>query len=270
MPLNAEGLLDRDPPRSHKRLCKDDRLSNLPDAMIHHIMSFLLAKEVARTCVLSQRWRLLWTSAPCLHISFDQFGNDRVRFSMFVDHLLLSREPVSLDTFRLHSFAVDRANNWIDHAIKHNARVLEFTECTRWEPLYLDPRLIAFTSTFLTYLKLTNVALEATVFDTLSHACPSLETFQLICSFFEASDICSNSLKNLDIINCSFSKDLRIRLPNLIALCIAQHKSASFSNSSKITAAVTLCDPSSAKNIELTSSIAEVWYASKGGSHPCS
>nr|TKW25278.1 hypothetical protein SEVIR_3G108166v2 [Setaria viridis] len=40
-----------------------DRLSALPDAMLHHVMSFLRAWEVARTCVLSRRWRHLWASA---------------------------------------------------------------------------------------------------------------------------------------------------------------------------------------------------------------
>ncbi|RLN03986.1 hypothetical protein C2845_PM13G09160 [Panicum miliaceum] len=51
----VEDLLDRDRPRSHKQRCEDDRLSDLPDSMLHHIMSFLSAKEAARTCVLSQR-----------------------------------------------------------------------------------------------------------------------------------------------------------------------------------------------------------------------
>ncbi|PVH36588.1 hypothetical protein PAHAL_6G112300 [Panicum hallii] len=237
-----EDLLDRDRPRSHKKLCEDDRLSDLPDSMLHHIMSFLSAKEAARTCVLSQRWRLLWTSAPCLDISIDQFGNDRVRFSKFVEHLLQSRAPASLDTFCLHTCALDRACNWIDHAIKHNVRVLEFTEDARWEPLYLDPQCLAFSSEFLTCLKVTNVALDGSVFDPLSRTCPSLETLQLIGSFFEVSEISSNSLKRLDIIGCFFSKDLMIRTPNLISLCLEspQCKCAWFNDPSKTTAAITL------------------------------
>jgi len=32
-----------------------DRLSSLPDCLIHHIMSFMKARQVVQTCVLSTR-----------------------------------------------------------------------------------------------------------------------------------------------------------------------------------------------------------------------
>ncbi|KAL6639977.1 hypothetical protein ACP70R_022287 [Stipagrostis hirtigluma subsp. patula] len=259
--IHADGLLDRDPPGCRMKLCAYDRLSDLPDTMLHHIMSFLSAQEVARTSVLSQRWRLLWTSAPCLDISVDQFGNDRRRFSKFIEQFLQLRGPASLDTFRLHSSAVDGACNWIDHAIKHNVRVLEFTE--RWEPFYLEPQHIALTSRFLKCLILTNVALNAEVFDPLNHACPALENLQLIRSFLEVPVISSNSLKKLDIINCSLSKALVIQTPNLISLLFASpHCESSLLKSLFITRAmVTLFALSNAKNIELTVSVKEVRFA---------
>jgi hypothetical protein len=34
-----------------------DRLSALPDEILQHILSFLLAQEAVRTCVLAQSWR---------------------------------------------------------------------------------------------------------------------------------------------------------------------------------------------------------------------
>ncbi|KAL6599154.1 hypothetical protein ACP70R_046018 [Stipagrostis hirtigluma subsp. patula] len=250
----CDGLLDSDSPGRHMKLCVYDRLSDLPDEMLHHVMSFLSAQEVSRTCVLSRRWRLLWASAPCLDISIDKFANDRVRFSKFVDQFLLLRSPASLDAFRLHSFAIDRACNWIEYAIKHNVRVLEFTECIRWEPFYLEPQLIALASRFLKCLKLTNVTLDAEVFDPLNHACPALENLQLIRSFLEVPVISSNSLKKLDIIHFSLLGDLVICAPNLISLHFEspQCKSSSLEGSSITRAMVTLCDLSNANNIELT------------------
>ncbi|KAL6639979.1 hypothetical protein ACP70R_022289 [Stipagrostis hirtigluma subsp. patula] len=260
-----DGLLDSDSPGRHMKLCVYDRLSDLPDAMLHHVMSFLSAQEVSRTCVLSRRWRLLWASAPCLDISIDKFANDRVRFSKFVDQFLLLRGPASLDTFRLHSFAIDRACNWIEHAIKHNVRVLEFTECIRWEPFYLEPQLIALASRFLKCLKLTNVTLTAEVFDPLNHACPALENLQLIRSFLEVPVISSNSLKKLDIIHCSLLGDLVICAPNLISLHFEspQCKSSSLEGSSITRAMVTLCDLSNANNIELTFFVRKVRFGRK-------
>jgi hypothetical protein len=44
----------------------EDRISTLPDAILHHILSFLPVKSIAQTSLLSTRWRYLWASYPCL------------------------------------------------------------------------------------------------------------------------------------------------------------------------------------------------------------
>ena len=51
----------------------NDRISDLPDELLTHILSFLKTKEAMQTCVLSQRWRNLWTFVPSLHFDFDDF-----------------------------------------------------------------------------------------------------------------------------------------------------------------------------------------------------
>jgi len=51
-----------------------DRLSALPDGLIHTVFSFLPAPEVVRTCLLSRRWRSLWRSAPCINLDMHDFG----------------------------------------------------------------------------------------------------------------------------------------------------------------------------------------------------
>lgn len=257
----AEHLLDQVPPRSQKKLCMDDRLSDLPDTILHHIMSLLSAQEVARTCILSKRWKELSASAPCLDICVDKFGMDRVRFSEFVAHLLLSRAPNSLHTFRLHSFAIDHASSWINRAIELKAQVLEFTEYIRWESFYLDPQLMAFASQYLKCLKLTNVTLDSNAFEPLNHACPALENLQLSQCFLEVPEICSASLKKLDIMECSLLMNLQIQTPRLVSLrfrCL-QYKCSSCSRYPVITAAVTLCDLPNAENIDLSCSGRQVW-----------
>jgi hypothetical protein len=45
-----------------------DRLSALPDSLLHAIMSFLKARQAVQTCVLATRWRHLWRSVPCLDV----------------------------------------------------------------------------------------------------------------------------------------------------------------------------------------------------------
>ena len=53
------------------RNCKADRLSNLPDEVLSHILSFLPLKVAAETSILSKRWRNLWTTVTNLHCCGD-------------------------------------------------------------------------------------------------------------------------------------------------------------------------------------------------------
>ncbi|KAL0725105.1 hypothetical protein Bca4012_039704 [Brassica carinata] len=62
-----------------------DRISNLPDEIIHHIGSFLSAKEAAFATLLSKRWRNLFTIVPKL-----RFNNGSAKsFKDFVDDVVL-------------------------------------------------------------------------------------------------------------------------------------------------------------------------------------
>nr|XP_043639874.1 putative F-box/LRR-repeat protein At5g02930 [Erigeron canadensis] len=46
-----------------------DRLSSLPDDLIHKILSFVGIEDAVRTMVLSSRYRFIWTAMPCLDFS---------------------------------------------------------------------------------------------------------------------------------------------------------------------------------------------------------
>ncbi|EEE61057.1 hypothetical protein OsJ_14915 [Oryza sativa Japonica Group] len=51
----------------------EDRLSELPDCLLHDILSHLKARQVVQTCVLSRRWRHLWRSVPRLDVDCKDF-----------------------------------------------------------------------------------------------------------------------------------------------------------------------------------------------------
>ncbi|GJT08354.1 F-box domain containing protein [Tanacetum coccineum] len=64
-----------------------DRLSNLPDDLIHKILSLVGTKLAVQTSALSPRWRYLWTTLPCLNFSRENFKT-LPKFSNFVTHVL--------------------------------------------------------------------------------------------------------------------------------------------------------------------------------------
>ncbi|CAN1185941.1 F-box/LRR-repeat protein At3g26922 [Linum perenne] len=84
-----------------------DRLSNLPDVILHHILSFLDMKCVVQTSVLSRVWRCVWKHAPVLNFRRDSFRNAQI-FIKFVNMVLDNRYKLRICKI---SF-VDRSASW--------------------------------------------------------------------------------------------------------------------------------------------------------------
>ncbi|XP_026431448.1 putative F-box/FBD/LRR-repeat protein At1g78760 isoform X1 [Papaver somniferum] len=125
----------------------EDRISELPDALIHHIFSFLDMKYVVQTSVLSRRWRYLWFSLPTIEVvdipfikAGDSYEVTFNRFINFVDRLLLlcdSSDIQSLNlvwlTVKLHLDVIgryditSRLSTWIMAEVKHNIQELRLT-----------------------------------------------------------------------------------------------------------------------------------------------
>ncbi|KAI3920995.1 hypothetical protein MKW92_046626 [Papaver armeniacum] len=124
-----------------------DRISELPDALIHHIFSFLDIELVVQTCVLSRRWRYLWASVPTIELCESGFSGSDVHdnfvalnsFINFVDRFLLLRDSSShIGTFKLKWENIDvylcqlelrydvsnRIATWVLPVVKHNVEVL--------------------------------------------------------------------------------------------------------------------------------------------------
>ncbi|GKV10146.1 hypothetical protein SLEP1_g21553 [Rubroshorea leprosula] len=54
------------PPLRRPSSPEEDRISALPDCVIHHILSFLPTKDSIKTGILSKRWEKLWSFVPNL------------------------------------------------------------------------------------------------------------------------------------------------------------------------------------------------------------
>ncbi|CAA7042379.1 unnamed protein product [Microthlaspi erraticum] len=87
--------------RGGQSLRNEDRISNLPDALLVQILSSLPTKAVVASSVLSKRWRSLWKTMPSLEFSYNA-TNDLESFSDNVCRCLLSHQaPLLLQSLDL-------------------------------------------------------------------------------------------------------------------------------------------------------------------------
>ncbi|CAL4994580.1 unnamed protein product [Urochloa decumbens] len=197
-----------------------DRLSALPDGVLHHVLGFLQADEAVRTSVLSPRWRDLWRSMPVLRVTRRRVLVQSLR--RFLDHLLLLRDSASrLDAFlldcvrHLDDDVVD-VNLWLRHALLCHARALVVSVvCSNLlDRVPLRP----LVSEHLTVLDLHGPSLQGKCLD--FSRCPELKDLKLSNCNIDGEVLYSMSLERLCIDQCSFSSDRRTRIsaPGLVWL----------------------------------------------------
>jgi hypothetical protein len=192
-------------------------------------MSFLKARQVVQTCVLSTRWRHLWRSVPCLDIDQEEFktagpNHDTKKewhdFEDFTDHLLIPNNIsiALLDTFRLqlsgtHTYPYydkkKQAARWIRRGIKYG----------RQDP-GIQHKELNSTPWRLKRLHLSNVYLDDRFMEHINSGCQYLEELELKdceCTFHE---ITSHTLKKLILKNCRCSGLSAVTSPMLKRLVI--------------------------------------------------
>ncbi|KAJ1403987.1 Leucine-rich repeat domain superfamily [Sesbania bispinosa] len=117
------------PIRRSKRLeMKRDRISELPNTVLLHIMSFLIIKDAVKTSVLSKRWKDLWKSLPNLKLQFYDFKRTW-HFAESVCGILSSRKG----DYPLHTLEFDRSayfppqivRNLMKYVASHNIQHLK-------------------------------------------------------------------------------------------------------------------------------------------------
>ncbi|KXG26362.1 F-box/LRR-repeat protein At3g58930 [Sorghum bicolor] len=216
----------------------DDRLSALPDCLLHEIMSRMKARQVVQTCVLSARWRHLWRSVPCFDADEGEFEFTvaearaaptfpdllEMRWEKFEDFMdiLLSPGNVSiahLDKFRLGFTGCDseskRGYRWIRRGIKYDGDAAQGPGIQRQ----------GFSSTTRSWrlrkLHLDKMCLDALFSEHVGSGCPNLEDLELTECKLEFEAITSGSLKSLVLKKCCMIDGFReITSPMLSSLVI--------------------------------------------------
>ena len=112
---------------------KEDRISNLPDGILHHILSFLPVKSIAQTSVLSTRWNYNWATLPCLdfsEFSMKEKKRERKREAMelIIKTVLAGRHAnFNIKVFRFDGrhLGLTCSRDWICQLVRHSIDELE-------------------------------------------------------------------------------------------------------------------------------------------------
>ncbi|XP_065858730.1 F-box/LRR-repeat protein 25-like [Euphorbia lathyris] len=128
---------------------EEDRISALPDFLIHHILSFLPATDLVQTLILSKRWKYQWTHVPVLKF----VPNDDSSIMLHGDgdcigglpdsviHRIISFLPSTKDAFKTDLYNTWQ-HKWTDVPILNFVSNEKFVIDSKDIPLvYLDPRL---------------------------------------------------------------------------------------------------------------------------------
>lgn len=88
---------------NRRRNGQEDRISALPDELIHRILSFgdVKLNEVVRTCILSKRWVNLWRTFPNLCFSDLHLVLRNDKYIEFITNFLLGRAQ-QVDTCKVN------------------------------------------------------------------------------------------------------------------------------------------------------------------------
>ncbi|KDO62583.1 hypothetical protein CISIN_1g037644mg, partial [Citrus sinensis] len=204
-----------------------DRLSNLPEPIIHHIFSFLETIDVVRASAVSRRWRYFWLSIPYLNFNIHNIWSNPLerwslekineKFKDFVNWVLLSQNgSINIQRFLLSCFnCVDDYTlyRWLNAVAQRNVQVLDLDIISE-EPIKLPRCLVTCESLMSLKLDFGNREHQG-ILDIPSTSLNRLKSLDLKHvelldhSFFLKLISSSPFLENLIMDSCRFS-DLRI------------------------------------------------------------
>ncbi|KAH9607770.1 hypothetical protein KSS87_022419, partial [Heliosperma pusillum] len=231
----------------HEQLNPADRLSALPDRILHHIISFLDFKEACRTCMLSKRWTHISDTNPVMDLSHDDslYWSDRIpkfdsflkytesRLKRYSKHKLHINKltlgfPIRRETFRNTNIPLEnKAEEWVKIAVRNQvaelvligpknyvlsdilftATSLRSLDCNCVE-IYDYKGIVLFPS--LESLFFDEVYVDDPMLNRIISSCLLLKHLRIFGCHYKSTAIpCSSKLETLDLSN-NFSRDERI------------------------------------------------------------
>lgn len=164
-----------------------DRLSELPDALLLYILSYLSVDDAISTSLLSKRWRNLWKWMDSLDFPMP-CGKWKRNSVQFIERALSLHEGLKIKRFsarfRYNSNYIDRVDSWVRFTVARNV-----------EKLVLD-------------LFCAENEVQPYVIPGIVYKSGSLRELEVnLCRFFPPPSFCLRSLSKLVINNTVFIGD---------------------------------------------------------------
>ncbi|WJX79084.1 hypothetical protein P8452_62238 [Trifolium repens] len=219
---------------SRQSICMVDRISDLPDSILCHILYSFPTKFAATTSVLSKRWRYLWLSV--LALDFDSNDIKTSTLLCNVMHSTMNRRAItlpihsfSLKTPRYSFFRCDQqvVNKIVDYVLQREIQNFDLNPCGNSCYWIIELPVTIFSCRTLKTLKLANISMT-NISDKVDFDLPSLKSLHLNKVYFEYDHLIKlvlscPILEDFELIRCPEPYGIEnrftmkfIALPNLI------------------------------------------------------
>ncbi|XP_058073175.1 F-box protein At4g09920-like isoform X2 [Magnolia sinica] len=188
----------------------DDRISKLPDDILHSILSMMPMKFIIRTSILSRRWRNLWKPIWAYATALDlgaEFASGQTpeEFVATVNRYLQLHKGKEVRIFRLPHIPCNPldAEKWVEFAVAKRVKKLDIDFCKPFK----GSKLCKLPNSLFTCDSITHLKLSRCDFSPLLNfkGCPYLKTLHL-------SDVTvTDALFESMISNCPLMEELILK-----------------------------------------------------------